>query len=196
LPRTALIPGAYVEDHQHIDGGVVMRRTLAILAVAGLVIGGGAAAFAATTGGDGATGDRAQAKACIQQARDAHKDDKAARREAVKACLQQAGVDLGRLGGVPKGVRDQVKALTPEQRTALKDCVRQAHEAHEGDKPAFRDAAKACLAQAGITLPAPTPEQQARRQKLEDCRKQVRTDHPDASRQDLRDLVKQCVGAK
>jgi hypothetical protein len=195
LPRTALIDVRYLQPTQRIDRGDVMRRTLAILAVAGLVIGGGAAAFAATTGG-GATGDRAQAKACVQQARDAHKDDKAARREAVKACLQQAGVDVGRLGGVLKGVRDQVKALTPEQRTALKDCVKQAHGAHPGDKPAFRDGAKACLAQAGITVPPPTPEQQARRQKLADCRKQVRTNHPDATRAELRDLVKQCVEAK
>lgn len=138
-----------------------MKRTLAILTVAGLVLGGGAAAFAATTGGGPGSvpvprARRQEAKACIRQARADHQGDRAAIRAAAKECLQRAGVHPGTFGRLFRGVRAQIRALSPEKRAALKDCVKQARRAHKGDRAGFRQAAEACLSQAGITLPAPT----------------------------------------
>lgn len=171
-----------------------MKRTLAVLALAGLVIGGGAVAYAATVGGDPAA--RAQAKACVDKARTEHANDDVAKHATVAACLKDAGVTPLGVGSVPKAVRGQIKALPDDKKAALIDCVKKAHDANSTDRTAFRDAAKACLSQAGITIPAPTPEELARRQKAKDCATQAHKDHPDASRTQLRDAVKQCVGAK
>lgn len=171
-----------------------MKRTLAFLAIAGLVIGAGAAAYAATVGGDPAA--RAQAKACVDKARTDHATDDSAKHAAVAACLKDAGVTPVGIRHLPKAVRAQIKALPEDKKAALIDCVKKAHDANSSDRQAFRDAAKACLSQAGVTIPAPTPEELARRQKAKDCVDQARKDHPDATRTDLHDAVKQCVGAK
>lgn len=171
-----------------------MKRTLAFVAIAALVIGGGAAAYAATVGGDPAA--KAQAKACVDKARTDHASDQTAKHTAVAACLADAGVVPLGIRHVPKAVRGQIKALPDDKKAALVDCVKKAHDANPTNRKAFRDAAKTCLSQAGITVPAPTPEQLARRQKAKDCVAQARKDHPDASRKDLRDTVRQCVDAK
>jgi|GEM_PF-3058559 len=171
-----------------------MKRTLAVLAVAGLVIGGGAAAFAATTGGPDPAA-KAQAKACVAKARADHANDPKATHEAVATCLKDAGIARLGLGPVAKAVRDQVKALSADKKAALKGCVKTAHDTNATDHKAFKDAAKACLTQAGITIPPPTPEDLARRQKAKDCLAQARKDHPDAPRDQLRDAVKRCVKA-
>jgi len=171
-----------------------MKRTLAVLAIAGLVIGGGAAAYAATIGGD--PGAKAQAKACIDKARTENASDVKARHDAVAGCLNDAGLLPLGAGHVGKAVREQIKALPADKKAALIDCVRKAHEANAGDRKAFRAAAKPCLDQAGITITPPTPEELAKRQKAKDCLAQARKDHPDAPRDQLRDAVKQCVGAK
>lgn len=131
-----------------------MKRTVAVLAVAAVVLGGGTAAFAAG-GGRPDPDTRAAAKECIRKARADHAGDRPAVRAAVKACLEQAGVDVGRLGHGLKAVRDQVKALPGDKKAALKECVKAARTDHKGDRPAVKEAVRACLAQAGITLPAP-----------------------------------------
>ncbi|MFN2608837.1 MAG: hypothetical protein ABR511_13265 [Acidimicrobiales bacterium] len=150
-----------------------MKRTLAVLAVAGIVLGGGAVAYAQASGGStpappgAAASDpttRQQVKDCITKARADHPGDRAAVVAETKDCLQKAGIDptkvagrLKRLAALKglKAVRDQVKALPADKKAALKDCVKTARTAHQGDPNARRDAVKACLTQAGITLPPP-----------------------------------------
>jgi len=171
-----------------------MKRTLAVLAIAGLVIGGGAAAYAATVGGD--AGAKAQAKGCVDKARTDHASDVKAKHDAVAGCLKDAGLLPLGAGHVGKAVREQIKALPADKKAALIDCVKKAHEANAGDKKAFRAAAKPCLDQAGITITPPTPDELAQRQKAKDCLDQARKDHPSAPADQLRDAVKQCVGAK
>ncbi len=171
-----------------------MKRTLAVLAVAGLVLGGGAAAYAATIGGD--PGAKAQAKDCVDKARTDHATDAKAKHDAVAACLKDAGLTPLGAGKVGKAVRDQVKALPADKKAALVNCVKQAHDANATDRKAFRAAAKPCLDQAGITVTPPTPDELAHRQKARDCLTQARKDHPDAPADQLRTAVKQCVGGE
>ncbi|MGI9033030.1 MAG: hypothetical protein ACR2HY_05005 [Acidimicrobiales bacterium] len=151
-----------------------MKRALAIVAVAAMVIGGGAAAFAAEGGSapaptDGAAGahplrdaikalpadKKAALKTCVKGARDAHKGDKLATHAAVKDCLTKAGIDVAKFAHGLKAVRDQIKALPADKKAALKTCVKGARDAHKGDKTATRDAVKGCLTTAGIKLPTP-----------------------------------------
>ena len=81
---------------------------------------------------------------------------------------------------------------TPEAKAQVKACLKQARTDHRGDRPAVREAVKACLAEAGITRAEPTPEQRERRHRARECRREVREAHPDAPREQLRDLVKEC----
>ncbi len=170
-----------------------MKKTLAVLAIAGLVIGGGAAAYAATIGGDPAT--KAQAKGCVDKARTDHATDAKAKHDAVAGCLKDAGLTPLGAGKVGKAVREQIKALPDDRKAALVDCVKKAHDANATDRKAFRAAAKPCLAQAGITITPPTPEELAHRQKAKDCLAQATKDHPDTPKDQLRDAVKSCVKA-
>ena len=157
-----------------------MRRVLAVLVGAGIAVGGGAAAWAQTTGPDGTK--REAARACLSQAREATPGaDKATLKEAVKACLKEAGIE-GR-------------TLTPEQqakRDAVKACVDAARADHPNDKPAVRAAAKACFEQAGVT----PGRIRAKLAGARECVHEVRAAHPDASKSELRPLVKECVAAK
>jgi hypothetical protein len=157
-----------------------MRRILAVLVGAGIALGGGAAAWAQTTGPDGTK--REAARACLSQAREANPDaDKAALREAVKACLTEAGIE-GR-------------TLTPEQqakRDAVKACVDAARAEHSDDKVAARAAARACLEEAGVT----PGRIRARLAGARECLSEVRAANPDASRSELRNLVKECVASR
>ena len=157
-----------------------MRRVLAVLVGAGIALGGGAAAWAQTTGQDGTR--REAARACLSQAREATPDaGRAALREAVKACLAEAGIE-GR-------------TLSPEQqakREAVKACVDAARAGNPDDKTAARAAARTCLEEAGIT-----PRRiRARLAGARECLGEVRAAHPDASRSEVRDLVNECVAAK
>src|SRR3954447_12777799 len=117
-----------------------MKRVLAVLIGAGIVVGGGAAAWAGTSGPGGA--NREAAKACLAQARQELPDaDKPALREAVKACLSAAGIE-GR-------------TLTPEQqakRDSVKACLQGVKAANPGaDKATLPQAASGCLGDAGVT---------------------------------------------
>jgi hypothetical protein len=156
-----------------------MKRVLAVLIGAGLAA-GGAVAWAGTAGADPAK--REAARACLTQAREATPDaDRAALREAVKACMTEAGFE----GRNP----------TPEQqakRDAARACIDTARSANPDDKPAARAAALACLEEAGVT-PARI---RARVAGARPCLAEVRGANPDASRAELRDLVKECVAAK
>ena len=157
-----------------------MRRVLAVVVGAGIALGGGAAAWAQTTGRDGTK--REAARACLAQAREATPDaDKAALREAVKACLSEAGIE-GR-------------TLTPEQqarRDAVKACIDQARAANPDDKTAARAAARSCLDEAGVT----PGRLRAKLAGARECLGEVRAANPDATRSELRTLVKECVAAR
>lgn len=157
-----------------------MRRILAVLVGAGIALGGGAAAWAQTTGGDGTK--REAARACLSQAREATPDaGKAALREAVKACLTEAGIE-GR-------------TLTPEQqakRDAVKACVDAARSGNPDDKTAARAAARACLEEAGVT----PGRIRAKLAGARECLAEVRAANPDAGRSELRQLVKECVASR
>lgn len=157
-----------------------MRRILAVLVGAGIALGGGAAAWAQTTGQDGTK--REAARACLSQAREATPDaDKATLRAAVKACLTEAGIE-GR-------------TLTPEQqakRDAVKACVDAARADNPDDKAAARAAAKACLEEAGVT----PGRIRAKLAGARECLAEVRAANPDADRSEIRRLVKDCVAAR
>lgn len=157
-----------------------MRRVLAVLVGAGIAVGGGAAAWAQTTGPGGTK--REAARACLSQARAATPDaGKAALREAVKACLGDAGFER--------------RTLTPEQQAkhdAVKACVDAARAQNPGDKTAARAAAKMCLEQAGVT----PGRIRAKLAGARECLSEVRAAHPDASKSELRPLVKECVASK
>ena len=172
-----------------------MKRTLAVVAVGVLVLGGGAAAFAATTaGGGGGGGDnsakRAQVKDCMQKFRQANPNaDPAARKAARQDCLKQAGVNLQALGRLKRFAQN----LTQDQKDKLRQCVVDARKAAGKGAVLSADQITKCLQTAGVTLNA---DQQARLTKLQECRAQVRKDNPDAKGPQLRQLVRQCVGAK
>ena len=157
-----------------------MRRVLAVLVGAGIAVGGGAAAWAQTTGQDGTK--REAARACLSQAREATPDaGKPALREAVKACLAEAGIE-GR-------------TLSPEQqakRDAVRACVDAARAGNPDDKTAARAAARACLEEAGVT----PGRVRARLAGARECRNEVRAANPDAGRSELRQLVEDCVAAR
>lgn len=154
-----------------------MRRVLAVLVGAGIALGGGAAAWAQTTGPDGTK--REAARACLSQAREATPDaNKAVRRGAVKACLAEAGVE-----GRTRNPEQQAK------RDAVKACVEAARAENPDDKTAARAATRACLTDAGVTPGRIRAKLAGARQ----CVSEVRAANPDASRSDLRTLVKECV---
>lgn len=154
-----------------------MKRIIAVLVGAGIVVGGAGAAWAQT--GDRAA--RRQAlRTCVEQARqDNPNATKADLKEPVKNCLADAGV-------LPK--------LTDEQRAAAKACVDAAKAANpDADKLTVRAAARPCLEQAGILKPL-TSEQQARRAKLLSCFEQAKAAHP-GDRAAIRRAVKECAKA-
>ncbi|MGI8808212.1 MAG: hypothetical protein ACR2KK_10290 [Acidimicrobiales bacterium] len=157
-----------------------MRRVLALLVGAGIAVGGGATAWAGTAGASGPK--REAARACLDQAREADPEaDRAELKAAVKACLKEAGIEA--------------RTPTPEQqakREALRNCVQAAKAAHPEDKAAARAAARACLDQAGITK----GRLRAKLAGARECLAEVRGDHPNASKSEVRALVKDCVAAK
>ena len=146
-----------------------MKRVLAMMVGGAITVGGGAAAWAGTAGAGGP--NREVARTCLAQAREEPPDaDRAALREAVKACMTEAGIE--------------VPTPTPEQqakREAVRACVRRPKEAD--DKVAARAAARACLADAGVApgrirakvrrrprVPGRGPGGQPRRQQGRDAR--------------------------
>lgn len=157
-----------------------MRRVLAALVGAGIALGGGAAARAGATGADGPK--REAAKACISVARQAAPDaDRAALGDAVKACLGEAGIE----GRTP----------TPEQqakREAVRSCGQGAKADHPDDKAAARAAAQACLAQAGVT----PGRLRAKLSGAKECAAEARAAQPDASKDELRSAVKECLTSR
>ncbi|MDQ6726846.1 MAG: hypothetical protein M3066_11865 [Actinomycetota bacterium] len=160
-----------------------MKRVLAVLVGAGIAMGGGAAAWAATGGGP----NKAAAKACATDAK--AKDANISRADlktAVKDCLTAQGITV-----------KAPKTLTPEQqarRDALRTCLQGVKAANPGaDKTALRTAAQPCLQQAGIA-----PGQiRAKLGSVKDCIQQVLAANPSTTdRATLRGLVKACVQAK
>ncbi|HWI05479.1 MAG TPA: hypothetical protein VNT52_16860 [Acidimicrobiales bacterium] len=156
-----------------------MRRVVAVLVGSAIAVGGGAAAWASTAGGPDGT-RREAARACLSQAREATPDaDKLALRQAVKACLAEAGME----GRNP----------SPEQRAkgqAVKACVDAARDAHPDDKAQARAQARSCMEQAGIT----PGRIRAKGAGARECLSEVRTANPDASKAEIRSLVRACVG--
>lgn len=157
-----------------------MRRVLAVLVGAGIAVGGGAAAWAQTNAPDGTK--REAAHACLSQARAATPDaDKATLRQAVKACLNEAGIE-----GHASNPEHQAK------RAEVKACIDKARTDNPNDKAAARAAARTCLEQAGITPHRLRTKLAGARE----CLAEVRVAHPNATRAEVRSLVKECVAAK
>lgn len=159
-----------------------MRRVLAVLVGTGIAVGGGAAAWAQTGGAN-----REAAKACLTDARAADPDaERAALREAVKACLEAQGI-------TPRGDR---RELTPEQqakRDALRACLQGVRAANpDAERAELRDEAKACFDQAGITPRRVGPKLA----QLRECRESVLAEHPDAAHDEVRRLVMECARAR
>lgn len=156
------------------------RRFLAVLAGAGIAVGGGVTAWAGTAGADPAK--REASRACLAQAREELPGaERPAVREAVRACLTDAGFE----GRSP----------TPEQqatRDAARACVEAARSSNPDDRAARRAEARACLEDAGIR-----PRRfRARLAGARECIGEVRAADPDATRADMRDRVKECMAAK
>jgi len=151
---------------------IAVAVTGAALAV---VLGAGAAAWA----GPGLTPDeRAAARACLDDARQADPDaGRAAIREAARPCLEAAGLTP--------------RPRTPEQqaaREALRACLKDLRQAHpDAGRQELRDLARPCLEQVGVT-PGTA------REKLRACVDKARRASPDADRKALRPAVKECMG--
>jgi hypothetical protein len=154
-----------------------MKRIFAVLVLAGLVAGAGVAW--------------------------AHPGDRAARREALRSCVQQAREDQ------PDASKDELKPIvrscleaqgisprfTPEQREQAKACLEQAKQDNpDADRPTIRHAARPCLEQAGLVPPL-TPEQEARRAKRLACFEEAKAAHGD-DRPAIRQAVRECVRAE
>ena len=154
-----------------------MKRLIAVLAIAGAVVGIGGVAYAQT-------GDRAVRRDALRTCRATVKQenpnaDKATLKADLKACLQAQGI-----GG----------KLTDDQKAQAKTCLQQAKAANpDADKVTVLSAARSCLEQAGIVKPL-TADQQARRAKLLACFEQAKQDHP-GDRSAIRQAVKACVQA-
>ena len=157
-----------------------MIRVLAVLVGAGITVGGVAALWAGTASADGPK--REAAKACLSVARQAAPDaDKAALRDAVKACLDEAGIE----GRTP----------TPEQRAnreAVRSCVQGARADHPTDKAAARAAAQACLEQSGVTPGG----LRAKLSGAKECLAEARAAQPGARKDELRSALKECVASR
>jgi hypothetical protein len=160
-----------------------MRRVLAVLIGAGIAMGGGVAAWAATGGGP----NKEAAKACAATAKAADANiSRADLKAAVKSCLEAQGITV-----------KAPKALTPDQqarRDALRTCLQGLKAANpNADRATLRTAAEPCLQQAGIA-----PGQiKAKVAAVKECRATVKAAHPDTTdKATLRNLVKECVQAK
>lgn len=126
---------------------------------------------------------------CVQDARQKDPNaDRAAKRAALRTCAQQAGVTLPAGGG-----KGPLANLTDQQRQQLRQCLQDAKKAAGQGAVLTADQVTKCLQTLGVTL---NPDQQAKLQKLQDCRAQVRKDNPDAKGPQLRQLVRQCVQGK
>ncbi len=151
-----------------------MKRVLAVLVGTGIAVGGGAAAWAGTTGEGGPK--REAVRACLSQARQEAPDaEKDALKEAVKACLKDAGIE-GR-------------APTPEQRAKreeLRSCLQGAKALRPENKAAARAAAHACFEQAGVAR----GRMGEKLSSVKECLAEARAEQPDASKADRRALVK------
>jgi hypothetical protein len=117
-----------------------MKRTLVVLAAGVIVVGGATAALAHPRD----PAKREAAKACLDQARQAHPDaDRQELRDAAKPCLEAAGIN--------------VPDPTPEQRArreAFRKCAEDARQAHPDDREARREQVRKCLSDAGIKPPS------------------------------------------
>lgn len=153
-----------------------MKRIIAVLAVAGIGVGGATAAWAQTTSSDKAT-VRQALQTCVQQSKSANPSaDATTLKASIKSCMVDAGV---------------LKNLTPDQKTQAKACIAASKQANpDADKVTVRADARPCLQQAGIVQPL-TPEQQATRSKLLGCYEQAKTAHP-GDRKAIRQATKAC----
>jgi len=111
-----------------------MKRILVFLAIAGLGVGVAATAWAQTSGGGDRAANREARRACVQEARAANPNaDRATIRNAARSCLEQAGI---------------VKPLTPDRQARRAKGLsgfEQAKAAHPGDRAAIRQAVKDCV---------------------------------------------------
>jgi len=154
-----------------------MKRMIAVLVGAVIVVGGAGAAWAQVGGGPA---KREALRTCARQARQDNPDaDKAALREAVRNCMADQG---------------HPPRLSDDQKATAKACVDEAKAANpDADRRTVRAAARPCLEAAGILTPL-TPEQQDRRAKLLACFEEAKAAHP-GDRPAIRQAVRECVQA-
>ena len=105
------------------------------------------------------------------------------------AVLVGAGIAVG------GGVAAWAGPLGPH-REAAKACRAEARAADpDADRPALKEAVRACLEAQGITRPERDAHVRPKLAELRECREKVRADHPEAVRAELRRLVRECVRA-
>jgi hypothetical protein len=155
-----------------------MKRLVAVVVLAGVVVGGGVAWAA---GADERAARREARRACVDQVRAENPD--ATRAELivpVRECMAAAGYDL-----------------PPRPQARL--CIREAREAHgplrSGTQPDDREAAiaaaRACFEEHGLT-PRLTPEQRERRAQFRACVQEAREAHA-GDREAMRQAVQACM---
>jgi len=157
-----------------------MKRIFAVLLLAGVAVGGAGVAWAQTSGSGDRAARRAALRTCVQQAKEANPGaTKADLKANVQSCLQAAGI-------TPR--------FTADQKAQAKACLQAAKQANpDADKATIVAAARPCLEQAGLVKTL-TPDQQARRAKLLSCFEQAKAAHP-GDRAAIRQAVKDCVKA-
>jgi maltose-binding protein MalE len=140
-----------------------MKRIFAVLVLVGVVAAGAGVAWAQTAGSGERAARRQALRTCVQQAKQDHPDaTKEELKPIVKSCLEAQGI---------------TRRFTPEQKEQAKACIDQAKAANpDADRATILHAARPCLEQAGLVKPL-TPEQQARRAKLLACFEQAKADH-------------------
>lgn len=112
-----------------------MKRIIVALVLLGAAAGGAGVAWAHPGDGDRAA-RREAVRSCVQEARQANPDaDKEARRAEVRACLEAKGISP--------------RPLTPERRARraeFRECVQKARAEHpDADKATLRQAVRECV---------------------------------------------------
>ena len=137
-----------------------MKRILGVLVGTAVLLGIGVGAVAWADDGPApeARAARAAKKAavrdCLEQARAGDPEagspdaDRAALKDAMAACVKEAGIELPALSPELRAKRDAAKACIDTARNAA---------GPDADKAAVREAAAACLQEAGISLPKLPP---------------------------------------
>ena len=116
-----------------------MRRMPVVLLLAGLAAGGAGVAWAHPADGDRAA-RREALQACREQAREADPEAEPGQlREAVRACLEARGI-------TPRPLTPEQREEREERRGRFRECVQQAREENpDAERRELRQAVRECL---------------------------------------------------